>query len=548
MSVEDLQRTRGGNAVFGQRTGAPFQVESVEALKAVDVATAWDGISVILLGYVEAGDGGQGFFTYDATSVATENGGTVIAPDSGAGRWLRSEGNVLFARWFGASPAETDNTEAIVKAADAVNAAGGGILMFDAGVYRIASLAVFSEYDGVSFQGEGTTIKSTIPEDEPATGEAYMLRFDSCTNFRIRGIKFDGDNIETTQINTTMVALVACSNFSVEDCEIVNLKRFGLGLNSCTNFYVKENYFLRTTIENSYQNGSIRLFATLGTCGPGWIEDNDVHGAGIGYEGDDITYAFNRITNWGYGAGIVTNASATSNRATIIGNIISGGTGQDADGVYCSGIESYAAYSRIIGNLCKNNDGSGIAFGGKFTILHSNQCIDNGSADNPGVGIANNYQDATYNGSFSVLVGNICRQVTGAHQAYGFADIGSGNVSTSLSFTNNDFGGNATGEFLKAAGSVLYSWVGKRYQFSAAWNPGAILTKATVSMGVTAAGAQQGDFVEVSFSPAANDGLVYSGYIYGDNSAAAVITNPTSGTVTPASGTVYLSVTKKAPF
>lgn len=59
--------------------------------------------SAMLQGYFAAGDGGEGTFTFNPTSTATDDGGVVIAPNTGVGRWIRNtystKPNV---RWWGA--------------------------------------------------------------------------------------------------------------------------------------------------------------------------------------------------------------------------------------------------------------------------------------------------------------------------------------------------------------------------------------------------------------------------------------------------------------
>lgn len=62
-------------------------VDTIADLTALDVATA--SSHVVVLGFAAAGDGGGGIFWYDSTSVEPEDGGTIFAPDSGAGRWIR---------------------------------------------------------------------------------------------------------------------------------------------------------------------------------------------------------------------------------------------------------------------------------------------------------------------------------------------------------------------------------------------------------------------------------------------------------------------------
>lgn len=89
-------------------------VASIAALKAL-TPSAGDAVNV--LGYYASGDGGGGTFYYDGASSATDNGGTVIAPNAGAGRWLRIYSGEVNIRWFGAKGDNvTDDTAAIQAA------------------------------------------------------------------------------------------------------------------------------------------------------------------------------------------------------------------------------------------------------------------------------------------------------------------------------------------------------------------------------------------------------------------------------------------------
>ena len=55
---------------------------------------AWSGQIVYLGGYASSGDGGQGFFWWNSTSTAADNGNSVIVPYGtvGYGAWLRIGG------------------------------------------------------------------------------------------------------------------------------------------------------------------------------------------------------------------------------------------------------------------------------------------------------------------------------------------------------------------------------------------------------------------------------------------------------------------------
>lgn len=77
-------------------------VETVEALRAQTGAP--DGGWCVVLGYRRPGDGGGGVFRFEAGSEAEADGGAVLAPAQGSGRWRRvvdPEGEA-YAEWFGA--------------------------------------------------------------------------------------------------------------------------------------------------------------------------------------------------------------------------------------------------------------------------------------------------------------------------------------------------------------------------------------------------------------------------------------------------------------
>lgn len=80
----------------------PEAVDTVEALLAREAPP--DGQWLLVAGYHAPGDGGGGAFRYVAASEAPADGGTVLAPPSGAGRYLRVYDPACdaYAEWFGA--------------------------------------------------------------------------------------------------------------------------------------------------------------------------------------------------------------------------------------------------------------------------------------------------------------------------------------------------------------------------------------------------------------------------------------------------------------
>ncbi len=107
--------------VYGTSLGRV--VSSRSELKSLDT-TKYKRAFVI--GFASAGDrGGLGPVYFDQSSVAVDNGGSVTAPNSGYGRWLMQNPDVLNPFMFGAKGDNaTDDTAAIQACYDAVPTGG----------------------------------------------------------------------------------------------------------------------------------------------------------------------------------------------------------------------------------------------------------------------------------------------------------------------------------------------------------------------------------------------------------------------------------------
>lgn len=89
-------------------------------------------LRVTVKGYTATNRYGGGEFYWNAASLATHNGGTVIAVTGVAtGRWLRSgSDSAIMVDWFGAEPGNVTSQRTAIEAADAVALATGAILCF----------------------------------------------------------------------------------------------------------------------------------------------------------------------------------------------------------------------------------------------------------------------------------------------------------------------------------------------------------------------------------------------------------------------------------
>lgn len=118
------------------------------------------GASVNVLGYYTPGDGGGGLFYYNVASTATDNGGTVIAPNSGVGRWLRiAVANVFTPRMFGARADGSSDTGFIQNAINAIAVLGGTLWMDTVytvgGAVNANGLSLVNLLSGVNIDGPG---------------------------------------------------------------------------------------------------------------------------------------------------------------------------------------------------------------------------------------------------------------------------------------------------------------------------------------------------------------------------------------------------------
>jgi parallel beta-helix repeat protein len=202
------------------------------------------------------------------------------------------------------------------------------------------------------------------------------------------------------------------------------------------------------------------LFDNISKSSDGQIVNNEIIGAGSGGRGVDMVWEHNRITNFGFGAGIFSGHDGVgfgTHNWTISGNSITGGQpARDGCGFYPKGIEVHAPRARVIGNTCYNNSGSGICFGGESSIIANNRCFNNGLRDNKAVGIEATFVLPHNDPSNSVVTGNVCKNNGAGFQHYGFA-YSWGNVSgfqkaqvAELHFSGNDFSGNLLGEVQRA--------------------------------------------------------------------------------------------------
>lgn len=148
------------NSEIAVSTGA----QTIAALRALLVPT--NGQSLSVAGYYAAGDGGAcRTYVYIAASSTTDNGGTIIAPNVGSGRYIcqLAVSNRYTPEMFGARHNGTDDQPFITAASTALNAltSGGTLwltdgLTYTAGPSLASGKSLIQWLPNVSFDGTGT--------------------------------------------------------------------------------------------------------------------------------------------------------------------------------------------------------------------------------------------------------------------------------------------------------------------------------------------------------------------------------------------------------
>lgn len=424
----------------------------------------------------------------------------------------------------------TDDTAAINAAETAVNASGAGTLYFpDGGVYMVNNGGL-TKRSNVNWEMGGSTVKALAQTFTAPTG---LVNATSASNFRIRDGIFD-TSLMVTSGNVSSIALELCSSYAIEGCQFNGVQLFGISHDGGSNFSIKNNIITKATAANT-QNQGILVSVAAGTSSNGLIDGNVLSNTGMDISATNTIISNNNISNWKYGAGITTEISASCSFLSIVNNVCVGGTGTDVNSTNCPGIENWAPYSTIRGNLCAANSGDGISQGGLLTNCEGNICLNNGQTG--GNGITARYQTGspTVGASHSVFAGNLCADTQGTPtQLYGYADQ-TGSSLTYIKVANNLFTGNKTAPMNVI--TTLVDFIGPRLPFSGSWTPGTIAIGGFVDITFTVAGASFGDVCEVAFNADLQD-CVISAWVTATNAVKVQINNTSGVSVTFGAGTV----------
>ena len=137
------------------------------ALTAIPTQSRHDDMLVYVSSRATDGDGGEGYWRFDAASSATANGGTILAPDAGTGRWIRNNSNLPTLEQFGGGTgvAASDQT-----ALEAVAALGLHIKMLRGKTYyQTAGVTPITGF-GITFEDGAKLVAVTQASGSGSAG------------------------------------------------------------------------------------------------------------------------------------------------------------------------------------------------------------------------------------------------------------------------------------------------------------------------------------------------------------------------------------------
>jgi len=415
-----------------------------------------------------------------------------------------------------------DDTAAIQTA---LTSSSGKVLIFPPGVYSISGAGITLP-SNISIVGYGATLKvSAIPT-------ADLLYATAKTNISVDGLTIDADD-KIVAANIGMLGFQLCSNVRVSDCQFLKMDRFAIVFNGGSNVIIDSNLVTKTTA-SANQNQSILVSNSAGVATNFKITRNTLVNSGIDVALEYSEITCNTISNWKFGAGITTEQSGNCRCLNISYNRCFGGSGIDTNGYRCGGLENWAPYSIIAGNIFSNNSGAGIDQGGARSTVVGNVCFNNGTSGG-GSGIVARYGTESYNAVESVYSGNRCFDTDGAGgtQEYGYQEQSA--LLSGIVVSGNSFDQNKTGRASILSSSTTF--YGTTITAKATYDPPSLAANASVSTDVFCPGARVGDFVSVSFSLDAQ-GILFYGFVNAANNIKIWLKNNTGGTVDLASGTI----------
>jgi hypothetical protein len=192
-------------------------VANVTSISALRMLQSGQSDLIYVAGYTLPGDGGGGWFKWEAQNAEADNGGTIIEPDAAGsvGRWVRFiENNQINPRWFGAiGNGATNDTTSFTNASDFAYYNDYDLIL-DAGDYllttnpNIRATIIFLPNAKISFANYSMTFNFIIDSNDNtqhfnATGTGGVI----CANESVVNATWFGTTRTDAAINKAIYSI-----------------------------------------------------------------------------------------------------------------------------------------------------------------------------------------------------------------------------------------------------------------------------------------------------------------------------------------------------
>lgn len=313
--------------------------------------------------------------------------------------------NVVDLRTFGRAVGDGSDATAAIRAAMA--SADAPVVKVPVGVYGL-SAGTYAAGSAVSLVGEGIG-KSIIRLQADCAQSGDLLHWVGRDDVLVQDLTLDLNGCAAGSLSGGLAVTGGRS------LRLVRVAVVGAGagpwllasLNGISHAQVVGSRFQARAAQSS-QNQGINVSASYAQGDDVLIEGNTLVNTGALANVRHLRFLGNDVSGWGYGAGISTNPVHSAD-AVIAGNVLhDSGIGQDADGAWPNGIESWGPRAVIAGNRV-SNVAAGLFIGGPDSTVTCNVVTGAGKrADGVGeAGLILGYVSAAQNANGSTLLGNV---------------------------------------------------------------------------------------------------------------------------------------------
>lgn len=181
-------------------------------------------VTVLVSGALAQGDGGGGAFTFDPDISTPDDGGVVIAPAFGVGRWVRSASSIPAISWWGVKGLTTESDEVAIGNAFAYCNAQNCSLIVDRHNVGLRSNATFSGsrliFSGGDFYTAGAPANITMSEGATVEADPHdQLISGGGVIFYGNGQEFSPEWTSSSLTTAGLAIAIACAGSSL--CRMV---------------------------------------------------------------------------------------------------------------------------------------------------------------------------------------------------------------------------------------------------------------------------------------------------------------------------------------